>query len=451
MIPVGNTIAPPNPNQGLQSLSSMLGIQQQRIGIQQAQQNLQTGQAVQERAQAEAQQQTQTATQRQAASQFFQNYDISKHVGDDGTLDLNQAMTDPGLRATGDAAPGIIQSLADIKTSQLDAKTKLAALDSGQRQNFYQNIGGLSADADVKAGNNTGVGKVLDEIDRFGQSGGPQAAAVAATYLPLIKNLQQSGQTTKLGEVLRNFQLQALDAGKQVEMTTPGQISNAANQVVNRNKLTGALALPSAAPGVNPRSPQIATEAAAGTSRATGVASQDIDKATEVANLQQPSSAAIPLTHQIDNLSHEISSGHLAKMLSETGNYLGFSDINQARSQLNKDLGQVKALAIARSGSDARAATILEGYPTDTTPEQTTHAAMDYIRGTAKQNLARGQLLQQQGQNLSGFQRADTNLVGTTNPLQHEYRSLNNVQDQAAFLKRNFHSKTEAKAFTDQQ
>ena len=140
-------------------------------------------------------------------------------------------------------------------------------------------------------------------------------------------------------------------------------------------------------------------------------------------------------------------------MLSETGNYFGLSSINEARSQLNKDLGQVKGLAVSKAGSDQRAATILEGYPTDTTPENTIHAAMDYIRGTAKQNLARGQLLSQyqkeDPQGLRGFQAADNVLTGTTNPLMHEYLSLK-PQDQAGFYRRNFSTPQQAQDFKNQ-
>src|SRR5208282_5486436 len=201
--------------------------------------------------------------------------------------------------------------------------------------------------------------------------------------------------------------------------------------------------------GANPTSTQVQ----GANVRATGVAGSDIDRANQVADLQQQSSAAIPLTERIDQLSRDINSGKVAKMISESGNYLGFSSINEARSQLNKDLGQVKGIAIQKSGSDSRAGTVLEGYPTDTTPENTIHAAMDYVRGAARQNLARGQLLSQyqksDPQGLKGFQAADNVLTATTNPLTHEYLSLPKNQ-QLAFLKRNASTAEEAQAIRDQ-
>lgn len=271
--PVGALVQPPNPNQGLSQLSSILGIRQ-------AQQNLQTGAINQQNAQALLQQHQQDTQQRQAAAQFFQNYDVGSHVDDDGTLDLNQALTNPGLKATGDAYPAIAQQLIGMKNAQLDAKTKLAGLNGTLRQQFYDNIGGLSNDSDVKAGNAQGAGKVMDAIDEFSKSGGPDAERVASVYKPLVQNLVAGGKTGKLPEMLGNWQLQALDAAKQREQTygtpttvdtggvikpgvqapaaagggftpagtsipkAPEPIALPTGQIGNRNPATGAISLP---------------------------------------------------------------------------------------------------------------------------------------------------------------------------------------------------------------
>lgn len=298
--PVGAMIQPPDPTRGLSQLSSVLGLRQQ-------QQNLQTGALNQQAVQAELQQQQQTAQQRQAAAQFFQNYDVGAHVGSDGTLDLDQALTNPALKATGDAYPVVAKSLIDMKNAQIDAKSKLAGLNGELRQQFYQNVGGLSADADVKAGNAQGAGKVLDAIDQFGQSGGADAQRVAAVYKPIVQNLITAGRTAKLPEVLGNFQLQALDASKQREQTygtpttvdtggaiqpgvqapaasgggitasgtpiqkSPEGIKSATGQIINRNPATGALspapiaATSSSTPGATTTAPLNPTQAQAET------------------------------------------------------------------------------------------------------------------------------------------------------------------------------------------
>lgn len=198
-----------NAPDGLQTLGNLMGLQSKKLTIQGQQQGLQ-GQA------ADVQMKQQDASQRQAASQFFQNFDLSKHVKPDGTLDLESAMTSPELRATGDNAPSIIQGLVGIKNQQLAAKQALVNLNATSRDQFRQNIGGLSSDPDVVAGNNTGRGKVLDEIDRFSQ-GGPDEQRIAQIYSPVLKNAAPKS----LGTVIKDIHLQAISAGSQAEATKP--------------------------------------------------------------------------------------------------------------------------------------------------------------------------------------------------------------------------------------
>ncbi len=87
MIPVGNTINPPDP---LGSLSKMISARSGIIGLQQQQQNLQTGAYQQQSAQATAQQDQQKNSELQALAQFtktaaqdpsYQNDDGSANVG----------------------------------------------------------------------------------------------------------------------------------------------------------------------------------------------------------------------------------------------------------------------------------------------------------------------------------------------------------------------------------
>lgn len=207
--PVANTIKPPDPNQ---SINTMTGI----LGLRQARQNLETGAYQQQTAQANAQMTQQDAQQRQAAGSFFKSFDIAKHHGDDGTLDLDSALTSPEFKATGDAAPEIAKSLLAIKNSQLAAKQTLAGLNGTLRDQFSSQVAGLAQDPDVKAGNQTGRGKVLDAIDQFGQVGGPDAQRVAGIYGKVLQNTPPE----RMGQVLQNLQLQAKSAGEQLPQTT---------------------------------------------------------------------------------------------------------------------------------------------------------------------------------------------------------------------------------------
>jgi hypothetical protein len=133
-----------------------------------------------------------------------------------------------------------------------------------------------------------------------------------------------------------------------------------------------------------------------------------------------------------------------AKKITEGLHALGFSDIAAARTELQKDLGLLKGPIAARAGSDSRAAELLEGYPTDTTPENTVHSAMDYIRGTLRQTISRGELLKKHG--VTGIAAADDELTRNTDPLMHEALSLKPGQSNG-FWKRNFKSPEEAQAF----
>ena len=130
------------PPDGLSMLGDLMSLKQKQLTIQGQQQGLQ-GQS------ADVQMKQQDAAQRGAAAQFFKNFDLSKHVKDDGTLDLDSAITSDGFKATGDAAPEIMQKLVGIKNAQLAAKQALTNLNASNLDQFRQTVGGLSSDQDV--------------------------------------------------------------------------------------------------------------------------------------------------------------------------------------------------------------------------------------------------------------------------------------------------------------
>jgi hypothetical protein len=77
--PVGNTGNPINPQAGLQSLSSIMGV---------------AGQAKQLQLQSQELQQQQLKTKAQTEySDFLSSFDPSKYIGPDGTLDANGVRT----------------------------------------------------------------------------------------------------------------------------------------------------------------------------------------------------------------------------------------------------------------------------------------------------------------------------------------------------------------------
>jgi hypothetical protein len=199
------------------ALSSIYGIQAQQIGIAQAKQNLQTGQYNQQTAQATAQQTQQDARNRQAAQSFFQNFDIAKHAGPDGTVSLDSAMDDPGFKQLGDATPAVLGQLTDIKNKQLDGIQKMAGLSSTFRQQAIDFATGLQRDKDVAAGSETGKGKVIDAFKEFTQSSPPAAQAILA---PLVSRLQQAN-AKDIPASLKNLTLQNQKAETIAQSTLP--------------------------------------------------------------------------------------------------------------------------------------------------------------------------------------------------------------------------------------
>jgi hypothetical protein len=438
MTPLGNQIIPPDPQKGLGLMSSILGIQQQR-------QALQTGQYTQQTAQAESTQKQQQSNELQAAQTLAKNgVSSGAYTKTDGTFD-RQKMADDIAKVAPTYGQGVANQLLSGANEVVSNKRAVQGLNQDQQGQLSGMLQGLATKKDLTNSDVVDAYNAMADINPT-----PEFRRM------LMSNAMHFPQNASSQQLQQMVQTQAAQLSGQTQQSPSTVDTGAQIQPGATNRYTGGFA-PAGAPiakqlGPSEQIPYVAERTSA-TSRATGTAGSDIDRSNEVSGLQQQSSAAIPLTQRIDELSHEINSGHLAKMLSESGNYLGFSSINEARSQLNKDLGQVKGLAVAKAGSDSRAATVLEGYPTDTTPESTTHAAMDYIRGTARQNLARGKLLSQyqkdDPQGLKGFQAADNVLSGKTNPLMHEYLALKPA-DQAGFYRRNFSSPQEAQAFKDE-
>lgn len=206
-----------NPNQAIQTLSGLLSLKQQRQAL--------AGQA------AEVQQAQQTAGQRAGIASYMQSFDPTKHVGADGTLDLDQVLTDPKLRqAAGDQFPALMQQLVGVKQAQLGAKQSLANLNDSLRNQFSSTVGSLRTDPDVVADNAKGRAKVQQAMGDFAESGGPDAARVANIYGSVINHVPPG----KLTQTLSNFQLQAMDAATQAGKQAP-TLANTGAQQVNIN------------------------------------------------------------------------------------------------------------------------------------------------------------------------------------------------------------------------
>ncbi len=201
--PVASTTSNPT-GQAVQTLSGLLSLQQQRQAL--------AGQA------ADVQQAQQTANQRAHIATFMQSFDPTKHVGSDGTLDLDEVLTDPKLRAAaGDQFPQIMQTMIQAKQGQLANKQSLANLNGELRNQFSSTVGSLRTDPEIVKDTPEGRAKVQQALGDFAETGGPDAARIADVYQGVIQHVPPG----KLSQALSNFQLQAMDASTQAGRQAP--------------------------------------------------------------------------------------------------------------------------------------------------------------------------------------------------------------------------------------
>jgi len=261
MTPVGNTVIPPNPQQGLGTLSSILGIQQQRQQLQLQAQELQRSQV-----------QTQQA---QGVNNFFSNFDYENHHGADGTLDIDSAHNSPQFQALpGVARIAVDTQLNQIKGQQLQNKQALSNLNSDVVGQF-----GKLAQA---ASDNPQNAKQM--LDAFAQQG-PDQARIASIYGPLLPKVPPD----KLPSMLKALAAQAQDVSAQQQQTNPAITTNAASQLVGIHRATGAVSpLPGARPGsaINPASSQVAGATTAATGSAETITEDPLTHNKYVINLQ---------------------------------------------------------------------------------------------------------------------------------------------------------------------
>lgn len=156
MIPVATMIKPPDPNQGLATLSSILGIRQ-------AQQNLQTGALQQQGVAADVQQQQQRNREMQAAQQLsIQGVKGGKYTKEDGSLDRMRLSNDiASIGPYAQAMSGQLLSQANEVVANQQAHQNLTV---SQKKEMGDTFASLAADPTV---DNT---KVIDAIEKLRQA-----------------------------------------------------------------------------------------------------------------------------------------------------------------------------------------------------------------------------------------------------------------------------------------
>lgn len=176
--------------------------------------------------QAQVQQEQQTTRQRAALA----TYDWNRHLGDDGTIDLN-TLTDPELqKAAGDQYPDIIQRMTQAKTAQTESRRTLTALRNDQREAFASMMNGLRSDKDVTEDNEKGRQKTNEAMIQFGEMYGEDVLPVLQAYAKPLQNAPKG----RLGDALRAIGLQAMSAGEQIAAQQP-QYTSTGSELTNVN------------------------------------------------------------------------------------------------------------------------------------------------------------------------------------------------------------------------
>jgi hypothetical protein len=451
----------PSAGETLQNLSSMLGLRQQQLALK--------GQA------AQVQQEQQTAKQRSALADF----DVSKVIGEDGTIDLNK-IPGSGLReAAGDAFPDVLAKYMGVKQQQLAAKTQLVQLKDTQRNSFGQMIGALRSDDDVTHDTPQGRQKVVQALGQYGQMYGPDVQNVLQAYAAPIAQAPPG----KLSQVLQNIQLQAVDAGTQAEKQRPnyGFVDTGARDIRTQNNALapGGANMPtevqhevgpSADVLQDPRSGNfyrfnrqnntVTPVGAGGGSQAApnappvmnpGEAATihaDVGKGAEMAWANRNAAAVAKVNRdalsKIEDLADKAQTGpgsqEFAALKSAVGGFTGIKGASNSATNVNEltkllaQVGVQRAVALGMGGSDARLGEIEKSLPSAKADPEALKYAAQYNRAIEHAAEAKGDAqskwYEEHGQNYATHGQFEDKWRQSADP--HVFQALEMPDEQAA-------------------
>jgi hypothetical protein len=293
MTPVASQIQPPNPMQGINAYSGILGIQQQ-------QQQLQTGQYAQQSAQANATQDQQKSQELQAAQALVKNgVDSGKYTKDDGTLD-RQSMADDITKVAPTYGQDVAGKLLSQANEVVSNRRAVQDLTVDRKKEMGDAIGSLAADPNVDNS------KVIDTIEKL-RAAHPGDEQYSRLLTSQAMHLPQSGDPKVLQDYLGRWSA-GMSGTPQVTPTTvatpggtqgatqnrftgalspsggavaapPHQTTNAAGQIVNVTPAGAVSTAPTQTPTANPTTAQATVQ----NTQASGVAAR-VQQAQAAAN-----------------------------------------------------------------------------------------------------------------------------------------------------------------------
>lgn len=206
-------------------ITDLLGMQRQQVALQADKTALQGAQQ----------------TQRQRSN--LASFDVSKIIGEDGTIDLNKVLGSGLREAAGDDFPQVLQHYMSVRQQQLGAKQALVQVNDAQRQSFGEMMGALRSDPDVAQDTEAGRQKVGQAFGQYAQMYGKDVEGVLRAYAAPIQNAPPG----KLGQVLQNIQLQATSASDQASRQAP-QYANTGAELRQTNPYAQAGQAPGSVP-----------------------------------------------------------------------------------------------------------------------------------------------------------------------------------------------------------
>jgi hypothetical protein len=271
---VASMYPPTNP---LSSLSSILGVQQQ-------QQNLQTGAIQQQTAQAESTQKQQQSAELVAAQTAIKNgVSQGRYTNPDGSFNRVKAADDIQTVAP-TYGQGISNQLLSGANEVVNNKQALQNLNQSQRAQIGGVIQSLAADPNI---DNTKVINAMDGL--LDQNPDPSFRRLV---LSNMAHMPQSGKAADLQQALSS-----MSAGL-TGQSPIGEGTNAAGQNQVVNKLTGARSVPQLGAGaINPTSSQVAGATTAATGGAKQVVEDPITHNKTIVDLQR-SGGGMPVNPQ---------------------------------------------------------------------------------------------------------------------------------------------------------
>lgn len=159
----------------------------------------------------------QSQRQREGISDYFQKNSM-KHIGADGTPDIQSMLLDPELRqAAGDQLLDVVQNAATVKQQQLGNMQALTNLRGDQRAQFVELMSALQGDKDVVEDTDAGRQKVTRELIKYGEIHGPDAYPVLKAYSDQL----QEAPKGHLRDELKIIGMQGLSASEQAARRQP--------------------------------------------------------------------------------------------------------------------------------------------------------------------------------------------------------------------------------------